>query len=569
MLLNLFLGYYLVHSENKKTEWSIENRNGVESDNDNQLQYGWLALADYPYFTFRRKSMKKYTAILLIILVLVGVTGCGSKNTVNTKEPVKETMLKVGAIEDFKSSREGLTLISDSFIEMDEKFNAIPGLIKKWDVNEDATEYVLHLQKNIKFHDGSLFDARACKYDLETLGKQFMCYYVNTMDSAEIVDDYILKVKFKSSNLGFTKELMKIVALPIDSVDSDGNIINFNGTGPFKLKEYNKDVEAILVKNEDYWNKNKKVSLEKVKWIVIPDPDARVMALESNQVDLIGYTEHHSSIPYSSIDSLKSNDKYHCVMEDKDNYTSVKAIGMNWKKGPLTDINLRRALEHVIDKEQLMETVFFGIPNPCGHIMNPKFFDGSTKEKEFEYNIDLAKKILIESGYEYDKEILKKDGKAIELDYVCNSLPEDKDIAVFVQSEFKKIGIAVNIVALEAEQAYQQIKNGEYDLTIATPWFEPTLATISFYGLEDNYSMFGLGLAINEDVKTAGQKVISATSDKEFKEAIDRLWKSSYEACSSIPIYTGYKYAIHNGKFTGFDFDYNYFKIDLSEVRAQ
>ncbi|MCT4688432.1 ABC transporter substrate-binding protein [Vallitalea sp.] len=512
--------------------------------------------------------MKKFIAIFLMILLLVSVTGCNSNN-ISKVNSTGETILKVGAIFDFKSSREGLTLISDSLVGMDEKYNATPSLVNKWDVNEDATEYVLHLKENIKFHDGSLFDAKTCKYSIETLGKQFMCTYINTLETTEIIDEYILKIKFKSSNLGFPKELMKIVALPVGSVDEDGNITNFNGTGPYKLNEYKKDVEATLVKNEDYWDKDRSSSLQKIKWIVIPDPDARVMALESNQVDLIGYTEHHSSIPYSNIVSLINNDKYQSVIEDKDNYTSVKAIGMNWKSGPLTDSNLRRALEHVIDRNKLVETVFFSIPNPCGHIMNPKFDDGSKKEEEFKYDIELAKKILEESGYKYEKEILKKDGIAIKLDYICNSLPEDKDIAVFIQSELKKIGITVNIVALETEQTYQHIQNGEYDLTIATPWFEPTVNTISLYGLEDNYSMFGLGLGINEKVKTYGQEVISAMNESEFKVAIDGLWKASYEACTSIPLFTGYRYAIHNGKFTGFQFDNNYFKIDFSEVREK
>jgi peptide/nickel transport system substrate-binding protein/nickel transport system substrate-binding protein len=511
--------------------------------------------------------MKKFIAILLMILLLVSVTGCNSNNISEVNKSTEETMLKVGAIADFKSSREGLTLISDSLVRMDDKYNATSGLVNEWDVNKDATEYILHLKENIKFHDGSLFDAKSCKYSIETLGKQFMCTYIHMLETTEIVDEYILKIKFKSSNLGFLKELIKIVALPVDSVDEDGNITNFNGTGPFKLNEYEKNVEATLVKNEDYWNKDNSSDLQKIKWIVIPDPDARVMALESNQVDLIGYTEHYSSIPYSNITSLIN--KYQSVIEDKDNYNFVKAIGMNWKKGFLADINLRRALVHVINRNNLVETVFFGIPNPCGHIMNPKFDDGSNEEKEFKYDIELAKQILKESGYKYEKGILKKDGTAIKLDYICDSLPEDKDVAVFVQSELKKIGITVNIVALETEQTYQYIQKGEYDLTIATPWFEPTVNTISLYGLEDNYSIFGLGLGISEKVKNYGQEVISAKNQSEFKSAINSLWKASYEACASIPLYSGYRYAIHNGKFTGFRFDNNYFKIDFSEVREK
>jgi peptide/nickel transport system substrate-binding protein/nickel transport system substrate-binding protein len=455
-------------------------------------------------------------------------------------------------------------------VGVDKNFDITPGVIKKWDINEDSTEYTLYIQEDVKFQDGADFDSTACKYDIEELGKKYFCPYIDTLESIEIIDELTLKVKFGASNVTFLSGLMKVVTLPVDSVDAAGNIINFAGSGPFVLDGYEQDVQATLVRNDHYWNVEKTPKVKKVEWIVIPSSDARVMALESDQVDVIGITEHYASIPCASISALSENENLQFFAESRHNFLSVRGIGLNWKAAPLDDVNLRRALEYCIDREALVKTVHFGIAIPCGHLMNPGFADGPCHETAFTYDLDQAKVILEAAGYVLENDVLSKDGKAIELEYVIDSNSENRDIAVFVQSELQKVGIAVHITALDKKQAQAKLKNGVYNLmnAIPIPWFEPLINALSFFGLQDTYSAYGMGPATNDQIKTAGAAVLGAENAVALAEALDMFWAANYEACPAIPLFSTYKYGFHNSRFTGYKFDCNNIKIDISNVEV-
>ncbi|MGP1454486.1 MAG: hypothetical protein ACTTJ7_01815 [Treponema sp.] len=80
-------------------------------------------------------------------------------------------------------------------------------------------------------------------------------------------------------------------------------------------------------------------------------------------------------------------------------------------------------------------------------------------------------------------------------------------------------------------------KNGAYDISHSILWFEPTINTLSFYGLEakDLYG-YGLGFGINEKIKHASTAILSAKSTTAFKQVADEFWIANYEACTSVPI---------------------------------
>lgn len=529
--------------------------------------------------------MKKILTIIMVLILVMGVAACGAKEAEETPSvdstsvtpdgsaKTEAVTLRLGVVSDFKTRQEGLTLISDPLVGLDDTYTATPLLIEDWTVNEDATQYTLNLRQDVTFSDGTPFNAEACKYDLETLGSLYYCSYVYALDSIEVVSNYTLTVRFTTTTLSFMEQIFKICALPVDSVDENGNIVNFIGTGPYILKDYEKDVEATLVRNENYWRKEKMPNITEVKWIPISNADARVIALESGQVDVIGYTEHSNDLPHSSIASFEGKDGYSLTKEDPESYISVISIGMNWTREPLNEKELREAMEYTLDREEMAETVYFGAANACGHMTNPAFIDGSDQVEAFTYDIEKSKQILDEAGYVLEDGILKKDGTPIELEYVTTTSTEDKDIAVYVQSSLKAIGITVNITALENQQATERMKSGDYDLSKGVHWFEPTINALSYYGLEDQFNPMGpyegLGFGVNSDMTAYGQAILAAKNADELREAADAFWQANYEACPTIPFVTWYRTAIYNDNFTGFDFDNNYFAIDLSNVTVK
>ncbi|MDO5718939.1 MAG: ABC transporter substrate-binding protein [Tissierellia bacterium] len=537
--------------------------------------------------------MKKILAIMISVFLILPFSACNSRTVEKEEDGIQIDkseknagedqendgigeiesqeipILRIGAANDFKYGvQDSLSLVTDFMIGFNERFEPIPNLISDWEINDDATEFELHLRKDVKFHDGTNFNAEVCKYDLESLGKLFYSAYINNLESIEILDDYSLAVKFKKSNLGFIEELYKIPAFTIDSIDEDGNLVDYTGTGPFKLEDYKEDEEAKLSRNDDYWNKDKLPKIEELKWYVIPDPDARALALQSSQVDIIGISEHGKSMSHSSIEIFNNDDDYKLIRERLDSYTSVSAIRLNWLKEPMDDIYLRKALAYAIDREAMAEDIYFGEVNPVGHMMNPEFIDGSKKVDEFYYDLEKAKEILKEGDYKLEGDKLTKDGKPVELNILTVSEIEYKDASVFIQKEFEKLGIKSNIEVYDFSLWNEKMKSGEYDIALMAHWFEPTYSNIAFYGLEpaDNTG-FGLGYGMNKEMINAGNGILNAKNQDELRKYLDDFWIENYEQVNSIPVFADFRTAIYKSDFEGFKFDSNYFLIDLSEVK--
>ncbi len=515
--------------------------------------------------------MKKFSLLAAIILVFM-LAGCGTEKEVEkvekNGEKAEKLTLRMGTFFDFKyPTQEPLSLITDFLTGIDENFNAIPSLIKTWEVSDDAKEYTLHLEKSVTFHDGTAFNAEACKYSLEKLAGKFYAGYVNLLSSVEIVDDLTLKVKFDAPRLFFMEELCMIPALPVDSLDEEGNIKNYIGTGPYILDSYEENTEAKLVKNEKYWNGEKVSAVDIIRWIVIPDGDARIAALESGQIDIAGYSEMGRTIPASSVGIFENKEGYKVMREDKNAYSGVYSVTSNYLSEPMNDVNLRRAVAFSIDREALVKTVFFGEAAPTPFMMNPNFIGGSKKVEPFTADIEKAKRFLSDGGYVLEDDVLKKDGKEISLDFITLEGTEHMDFAVFVQSELKKIGIKVNIEALELNSYFQKMMNKEYDIAFNNSWFAPTVNIISYLGTEPaDMSGGGLGFAVTNEVKKLAEEMIVATDKKAFQDIADKFWLAMYDACPSAPSYASSRAAIYNSKWTGFAYNRNIFKIDLSEV---
>jgi ABC-type transport system substrate-binding protein len=350
------------------------------------------------------------------------------------------------------------------------------------------------------------------------------------------------------------------------SVDDKGNITDWTGTGPFIITEYNANQNATLTRNENYWNAEKKPGLTTVVWQVIPDENARVLALQGGQVDAIGVTEHHLSMSYNIIPQLKDDDDLNVLSQTTGGVNMTYVY--NYLNGSMADIDVRKAVTFAIDRETLAGQVLHGVPKASGHFIPLENRFSPKEETEYAYDIEAAKKALSVAGYaDSDGDgVVEKDGVALKLTLLTWTGDNYKTDAVFVQDGLKQIGIDVEIAAVEMNTFYERAMAGDFDISFTHPWLAYPYGYLTWRCMSEGYDVFGTTFMVDPAIPgIAGQ--IGSTVDTDLQESYwKELWKLEYAAYPGTSLYTQARVIASKNNINGFAFNTDPLLIDLSKV---
>ena len=514
---------------------------------------------------------KKKIGIIAVCLVLLSsiMLGCIERETLEPATTTQvEQVLTQGSYRDFKAAAEGRRLVFETFLGVDENGNPMPGLAESWEISPDGKTYTFYLRKGVKFHDGTPFNASVAKFSIEWSGKKKT--FGKYIDRIEIVDDYTLRVYLKSyyylllGDLGveWTSKVISPNAVE-PAGDVNGKLVNYIGTGPFKLVDYKKDQEAVLVRNDDYWGKKPK--LEKVIWKTVPDPYTQVLALKAGELDLIGAAEHHSCLPYIEIAKLQEDPDFEVMLHS---YGRYQVIDFNFKREPFTDVRVRKAFNYAIDRELMVHTLFADLTNPA-YLLGPPAPDwGPHNIDGYSYDPEKAKQLLTGAGWrDTDGDgLLDKGGKPFTCELLVPSGEANADVvSVFVQSELKKIGVQMKVTTLESGTAWDMRKKGEYDLFVHHCCGAATMACLGIGG--KYHSAYGsAGVYHSDELDKLIEKAFTSLDKTERRNTFDHIWEILHEEAPSIPLYDITKPVIFRKNVRGFKLGPTMFEMDLSDV---
>jgi len=133
------------------------------------------------------------------------------------------------------------------------------------------------------------------------------------------------------------------------------------GTGPYVLKQNTVDQEAIFEVNEKYWGEKPKVKIIRVK--VIPDGQTRALALEKGEIDLLF---GKNMIDAETMEKFSTMKDFETKMSEP---LSTRMMIVNTTKGALQDKNVRKAIQHVLDKKAISESIFAGSELPADYLL--------------------------------------------------------------------------------------------------------------------------------------------------------------------------------------------------------
>lgn len=345
-----------------------------------------------------------------------------------------------------------------------------PALALSWEPINELT-WEIKLRPDVKFHDGSAFDANDVAYSLEratTMPDSPSPVVVNVaaVDHVEIIDDLTLRIVTKAPTPLLMNQVGQIYIVPSET--GEATTADFNsgkaviGTGPYKFQSWIPNEEVKVVANADWWGG--KPEFDNVTMRFITDPSSRVAALLSGQVDMIDAVppadvkvlEANADIEVFSVPSVRLLYLHLDLAHDQSPFVT-DLIGQPLPANPLKDARVRKALSLLIDRQAITDRILGGGAAPAGQVAVEGQGGYAETLKPDPYDPEAAKALLAEAGY--------PDGFGVTLHCAVDRDVNSPQALQAIAQMFSRGGIKVNSVDCQPYSVFSTAAtNQEYSI---------------------------------------------------------------------------------------------------------
>jgi len=356
--------------------------------------------------------MKHKKGVMFLIIVMAGMISLSSFS-IAAEKPKYGGTLSVGLNDNIQTfspatSHTGSNIASgpvfDSLLQYDFAFNPKPLLAKSWTISDDGLIYTFKLEEKVKWHDGEPFTSADVKFTIEKVLRPYhpggaLAY--GQIEKIETPDKHTIVFTLKKSFAPFMKMLGPVHCKVLPKHIYEGTDIMKNpanmkpiGTGPFKFVEYKHGSYAIFECNKNYWKPGLPY-LDKVIMRPILDESAMLAALENGDIGVLPtYT------PILEIPRLQKDPRFVVTNKGHEGGSNIYMLKLNLREKPLSDLKVRQAISHALDKEKIHKLVVYGFTQRTDGPF-PRSIPGwyNENQKTYPYDVDKANKLLDEAGY--------------------------------------------------------------------------------------------------------------------------------------------------------------------------
>lgn len=414
--------------------------------------------------------MKKTYFLLLVILMLLNLSACGTSSTPNnTSNP--QTPASTSDSPDTDSASGSQSGTSDTLIygsgdytrinpAMDEhgeinilifngltahngKNEVIPGLAKSWEFDEASCTYTFHLEEGVKWHDGEAFTADDVKFTIEAImnpenGSENSPNYED-VEKITVIDENTISFHLSAPNVAFL-DYMTMAVLPEHLLsDEDMQESDFFrnpvGTGPYKLESWDVGQAITLVKNEDYFKGAPNIG--RIIFKIVPDDNAKAMQMESGELNLALLTPKDAQ-------AFSGKEGYTCYDMKTSDY---RGILFNFQNDYWTENkDIIPAICYAIDRQAIIDAVLLGQGIPAYGPLQRNIYNNEAVE-HYDYSPQKAVEILEAAGCTMNSDgFYERNGQVI--GFVISVGAGDQvriDIALAASQQLRQVGIDCSV----------------------------------------------------------------------------------------------------------------------------
>lgn len=455
--------------------------------------------------------MKKLRNLVAALLVGVMLVGCGGSSSNGGKEITVDLGAEPPELNTFMTSTSVsgnvLRHIVEGLVTLDANDKAAPGMAKSWDVSEDKLTVTFHLREGAKWSNGEevtakdfvfaqeqLYDARngapyGSTWAERVVGAQDL-FKITSADKttgklaasdAEIqaakdalgvkaIDDYTLEFKL-TGPYDYFVELMAFYSFApinekaykemggLDKYAKEADAMVYNG--PFKIESWSHESEMVLVKNEDYWNKDA-IGAEKITMTMITDSNTRENEFRAGNIDVVSLTGLQAK-------EMKTNLVEGADLKSYDD-GSIWYLEYNTSVKGLNNAKIRRALTLAIDAQAFIDSIVQN-DSTVAYSFTPPAIQQGTFNKAVadagvsigERNVETAKALLAEGLAEENLTVA---------DLKVAMITDDTDVAKknceFVQEQLRaNLGVEIQVEQMPHKQRIARMDAKDFAIVFA------------------------------------------------------------------------------------------------------
>jgi peptide/nickel transport system substrate-binding protein/oligopeptide transport system substrate-binding protein len=426
---------------------------------------------------------------------------------------------------------EMVTLLYDCLTRFSPDGGVAPGLSDRWTTSADGRRYVFHLRPNVRFHDGSVVTARHIRSSLlRVLDPQarggrawpllpiagasaFASGAASDVAGIAVVGDTAVSFTLDRPLAVFPKFL----AMPVASITPDPAPANLSeqpvGTGPWRFVSWRHDDQLVFARYADYWGGAAQADTLVVR--IIPEELTRAAEFEAGRLSIV-------EIPFGETARWERD---HPAWLQRKPALRATYVALNTTRGPLRDARVRQAINHAVNVDAILTTIFAGRGVIARGAIPPSLPGGDTTRPRYGFDPDRARQLLTAAGYPQGIDLqLWRSASNVVLGQVAQA----------IQADLAKVGIRVELVTRDASAQRDAARKGLADMAILDWWadypdgenFLFPLFHSSNFGPGGNYAFYA-DKGVDSLIERARGTIDDAQRAALYQELDDRVYRAA------------------------------------------